>query len=85
MPQYTVHHNQAVWETTTFQVDIPDGVDPVEYITENIDVLVGAARSNEDVEIVSGDLVESLDSDIDIVDVSGVVIYPRAASADQFR
>ena len=40
MARFTVKHNQAIWETTTFEVEVPDPLpegyeSPVDYIRDN--------------------------------------------------
>jgi hypothetical protein len=80
MAHFTVTHNQAVWETTTFEVDVPEPLpddydDPRDWIIEHCDELMGDAIEADTATIEQGDHVESLDSDIEIRDAAGNTVY----------
>jgi hypothetical protein len=80
MARFTVTHNQAIWETMTFEVDVPDPLaegseSPVEYIQEHLDELIADAIAADAATIEQGDRVESIDSDIEIRDEAGNKVY----------
>jgi hypothetical protein len=80
MAHFTVKHNQAVWETTTFEVEVPDPLpedydDPRDWIIENLDELMCDAIEADTATIEQGDHVESLDSDLEIRDQDGNKVY----------
>jgi hypothetical protein len=80
MACFTVKHHQAIWETTTFQVEIPEPLpddhdDPIVWIRDNLDELMGDAIDAETATVAQGDRVESIDSDIEIRDDLGNLVY----------
>jgi hypothetical protein len=80
MARYTVTHNEAIWEATTFEVDVPDPLpehydDPRDWIIENLDDLLSAAADENRAAIEQGDRVESLDADLEIRDAAGTTVY----------
>jgi hypothetical protein len=81
---FTVKHNQAIWETTTFAVEVPEPLpenydDPRDWIIENLDDLLTAAVGDKTATIEQGDRVESLDSDLEIRDAVGNKVYSDVA------
>jgi len=84
MAHFTVKHNQAIWETTTFAVDVPEPLpenydDLRHWIIENLDDLLTAAVDENKATIEQGDRVESLDSDLEIRDAVGNKVYSDVA------
>jgi hypothetical protein len=80
MASFTVTHNRAIWETTTFEVEVPEPLpenydDPRDWIIENFDELMGGAIDADTATIEQGDHVESIDSDIEIRDGAGNKVY----------
>ena len=80
MARFTVTHNEAIWEATTFEVEVPEPLpehydDPRDWIIENLDDLLSAAVDENRAAIEHGDRVESLDSDIEIRDEAGNMVY----------
>jgi hypothetical protein len=80
MTRFTVKHNQAVWETTTLEVEVPEPLpedydDPRDWIIENLDELMGHAIEADAATIEQGDRVESLDPDLEIRDEAGNKVY----------
>lgn len=71
MPRFTVKHHQAVWETTTFEVEAPD----LDSLRENLGELMADAVSDERATIECGDSV-GIDDDIQIFDENGTEV-PR--------
>jgi hypothetical protein len=86
MARSTVTHNDAIWEATTFEVEVPDPLpehcdDPRDWIIENLDDLLSAAVDENRAAIEQGDRVESLDSDLEIRDAAGTTVYSDADDA----
>lgn len=80
MTRFTVRHNQSIWETTTFEVEVteplPAGYEsPVDYIRDNLDLLMAAALDADEATVEQGDHVGSIDSDIEIHDEAGNKVY----------
>jgi hypothetical protein len=80
MARFIVKHNQAIWETTTFEVDVPDPLPEgyeraVNYIRNRIDELMADALEADAATIESGDTVGGVDSDIEIRDQAGNKVY----------
>jgi hypothetical protein len=80
MARFIVKHNQAIWETTTFEVEVPEPLpegyeSPVEYIRDHVDALVADALAADAATIEQGDIVLSMDSDIEIRDQRGNTLY----------
>jgi hypothetical protein len=70
MPVFKVVHNQAVWETTTFEVEAPD----LDYIHDHLDELMGDAVADDRAAIECGDSV-GIDDDVQIYDEQGAEVY----------
>jgi hypothetical protein len=62
MPRYRVRHHQAVWETTTFDIEAPHE----EAVREHLEELMGAAIDEDRATIEQGDAVEGIDSDSEV-------------------
>jgi hypothetical protein len=80
MARFSVTHNQAIWETTIFEVEVPEPLpedyeDSRDWIIENCDELVEGAIEADTATIEQGDRVESLDSDLEIRDEAGNKVY----------
>jgi hypothetical protein len=80
MARFTVKHNHAIWETTTFEVKIPDPLpedydNPVDYVRDNLEVLMAAALDADTATVDSGDKVEGHDADVEIRDHFGNRVY----------
>lgn len=80
MPRFTVKHHQAVWETTTFEVEVPDPLperwyDVADYIKDNLEEMMYDAIERDEADVACGDTVSSMDSDIEIRDATGNKIY----------
>jgi hypothetical protein len=80
MARFTVKHNRAIWETTTFEVNVPDPLpeeyeDPVDFVRDHLDKLMADAIETDAATIEQGDQVESMDSDIEILDAAGNQVY----------
>ena len=74
MAKVTVEYARARWEFTTFEVDVPEGEDPVEYVHNNTEELLDNA-TDEGIEGDIGDNVSGMDAAIKITDANGTVIY----------
>lgn len=65
-----VTHNQAVWETTTFYVEAPIGMEDVpaieDWVSENINTLLGEALDSDTATIESGDTVGGFDVEVGV-------------------
>ncbi len=68
----TVKHHQAVWETTTTEIEIASLADLEDF---DFDELIGKI-SDEAIDIEQGDNVQSMDSDVEFFDDMGVQIRP---------
>ncbi len=80
MAKFMVKHNRAIWETTTFAVEVPEPLpddydDPRDWIIENLDELRGGAINADTATIEQGDRVESIDPDLVIRDEAGNQVY----------
>jgi hypothetical protein len=80
MARFTVTHNEAIWEATTFEVEVPEPLpehynDPRDFIIENLDDLLSAAVDENRAAIEQGDRVVSLDADLEIRDQLGNMVY----------
>lgn len=83
MTRFTVRHHKAIWETTTFEVEVPDPLpddydDPVVYIRDNVGDLLEAALDADTATVNSGDSVPSVDDGVVILDQAGKVVYKDA-------
>ncbi len=87
MPEVTVRISRAVWETTTFKVTVPDGElkdwapdgKLAEYVADNVDDFELNARDTDNAEISSGDPVDDIDEEVEILDAAGKVVYASKA------
>jgi hypothetical protein len=70
MPRFTVKHHQAVWETTTFEVEAED----LDSVRENLDELMCDAVSDERATVECGDSVR-IDDDVRIYNESGTEVF----------
>jgi hypothetical protein len=83
MASFTVTQNKAIWETTTFEVEVPEPlpenhIDPRDWIIENLDELMGGAIEADTATIEQGDRVESIEPDLEIRDQAGNKVYSDA-------
>lgn len=61
-----VRHHQAVWETTTFEADVPEDVEDAQaWVEEHFDELF-ARLTGLDLDIEGGDPVDGIDSEIEV-------------------
>lgn len=67
----TVKHTQAVWETATMEVEVPDPLpEPYESVEEWADSEIAEIMSRtpiDGIHISVGDAVEGLDSEVEVV------------------
>lgn len=55
MKTYIVTIAQAVWETDQFQIQLPDTVDPDEFVNDNrVDLLMGNCQDTEHTVVIGG-------------------------------
>jgi hypothetical protein len=67
MSRFNVRHHQAVWETTSFIVEVPEGeADPEGWINERFNALLSTALSNDTAQLEWGTAVDTVDSELEI-------------------
>lgn len=75
MATYYVEHRQAVWETCSFPVEVPDGQDVCDYIVGSLDKLMAESIEGGSATLTYDDEpVEGVSSDLSIKDNDGVEV-----------